>query len=105
MAKIKHNWHCNICESDLTVLKGKKNTKYLYCPVCERIYAYYNKGILGKLAKGALRSLPGGDIAAELLTSNKSTPVKTAISPSYTQRKSPEEKALMVDELLKRTRA
>ena len=102
MRKSKHNWHCNVCESDLTVMKAKKGTKYLYCPTCERIYAYYNKGILGKLAKGVARSVPGGDIAVELLTSNK--PEKSAVSSPCYNKKSAEEKALIVNDLLKQMR-
>lgn len=66
---VKHSWHCGICETDLQVLKKKKGTKYLFCPHCDKITAYYNKGLLKKVAKGALRSIPFvGDIGAEILT-------------------------------------
>lgn len=102
MAKSKgHKWHCGICESDLIALKRGKGTKYLMCPKCDRITAYFNKGLLKKVAKGALRGVPFvGDITAELLS--KDSPEKVASPPSRSSRMSEVEKVERIEKILKR---
>lgn len=85
MAKKKHKWHCGHCHNDLHVTKAKKGTKYLFCPHCNRQIAYFNAGILGTLAKGALKLIPGlgtamsiGETVGELFSGDKKeTPVQS----------------------------
>lgn len=98
MKKSKHKWHCGVCGNDLVALKKGKGTKYLHCGYCDQIIAYYNKGLLGKVAKGALRGVPFvGDIAAELITKEP----KAATPTIKTQRMTTEERTLLVDKLLR----
>lgn len=70
MAKRKHTWHCGLCNCDLHVTKGKKGTKYLYCPHCQHQIAYHNSGILGAVAKiggkTLLKAIPGVGTAITL---------------------------------------
>jgi len=86
MAK-KHPFHCENCESECMIYKKGKSHRVLVCPNCG-VLATNGKGIIKKVAKGALRGVPFvGDITAEFLTKDKtSTPLVK--SPTFkTQRR------------------
>jgi hypothetical protein len=89
--KQKHKWHCGICHSDCKVLKGKKGTKYIYCPVCDKQVSYYNalpllaaalpviKGVAGRALLTAGATYVGSKIASGLGTKKEDEP-KTIIT-------------------------
>jgi len=118
MSKKKHIWHCGKCNSTLLVTRKGKKTKYLYCPTCKELQAYYNFDILGALggiAKQAVKFIPGiGPIASMAIEGAESllAPSPSSQSPQMqTQRdimkfKQPRQyetqKLKDIDELLKR---
>jgi hypothetical protein len=119
MGKRKHIWHCGKCDSTLLVSKKGKKTKYLYCPNCKNLQAYFNfdiLGALGSVAKQAIKFIPGiGPIASmaiegaeAALTPSGSAPQTVSGSASapilYQKpiRQSPTQKMKDIDELLKR---
>lgn len=62
MSKKQHIWHCGECHGDLFVTRKKKGTKYLYCPNCDKLVAYFNyTPLLMALGTGAA-SFTGGKV-------------------------------------------
>ncbi len=74
--KRKHQFYCESCRMPCEIYKKGKGHRVLVCPECGIIAR--NPGFLGKIARGALKSIPGGDIVSEFIPSGKD---KTSSTP------------------------
>lgn len=66
MKRKSHQFHCQACGSACDIYKKGKAHRVLVCPSCGVLAT--NPTVLGKVAKGLLRSVPiVGDVAAEFI--------------------------------------
>jgi hypothetical protein len=75
MAKKKHPFHCEKCNSECMIYKKGKGHRVFVCPECG-VLATNGRGIIRKVAKGLLRSVPVvGDVTAELISKDSTQPL------------------------------
>jgi len=96
-------WHCGNCHSPLLVTRKAKGTKYLFCPKCDEMKAYFNilpllAAALPFITKAATKALPFALDVAENLFSGDSSPQQQAAAARQPRKHSTLEKALMLEQ-------